>query len=172
MKRSVALLGLVLIPLVGFVPAAEATGAAACTISGTMNFAPSPLDPQQGTWTIDPAVIECHGLFKGVDRITGPGSFSGAGAYTTLPTGSAACVHHIGTGTVDYVIPTVSTDVHLIEPHDFVLLGAGAFATPSLRGSFQLTPPYDDSGNCVTKPLTRALFLAQATLVRITTTPS
>jgi hypothetical protein len=73
-------------------------------------------------------------------------------------------MHHVGTGNVDYMIPTTEADVRIKEPHDFVLAGAGAFATPSLHGSFQITPPY--AGDCVTKPVTRATFIAQALMLR------
>jgi hypothetical protein len=73
-------------------------------------------------------------------------------------------MHHVGTGKVDYMIPTSEADVRIQEPHDFVLAGAGAFTTPSLRGTFQITPPYE--GDCVTRPVTRATFIAQAVLLR------
>ena len=43
------------------------------------------------------------------------------------------------------------------------MAGAGAFTTPTLRGTFQL-PLYD--GNCMTTPRTTTLFLAQVTLAR------
>lgn len=165
MKRPVAvLLGLVVSPLVGFAPAAEATGGAVCAITGTIAFSPSTLTSTQGAWRIEPAVISCQGLFKGRERIIGPGSFTGSGFYTAVPTGTGTCMRHLGTGTVDYTIKTTATDVHINEQNDFVMAGAGAFATPSLRGSFQVTPPYD--GDCVTKPLTSATFVAQAVMVR------
>jgi hypothetical protein len=57
--------------------------------------------------------------------------------------------------------------VHLKEPQSFVLAGAGTFSTPILRATFQVTPPTD--GDCVTTPVTKALFIAQATMVRFRT---
>lgn len=164
MKRWLISLGLAALPIVGTVSTAEATGGAACTITGTINFEPSPVTPAEGTWRIEPAVIDCRGLFRSWDRILGPGVFAGSGAYTTLPTSEGSCLHNIGSGTVDYWIPTTEADVHINEEHNFVLAGAGVFLTPTLRGTFQVTPPYD--GDCVTKPVTRALFLAEASMVR------
>lgn len=137
--RRLAILGLSVLPLLGFVPAAEATGAAACTVSGTISLSSS-------TWSIAPAVIECRGLFNRVERILGPGSFRGSGTYDGLA----------GSGTIDYWIPTSEQDVHITEPHTFVLAGGGGFTTPTLRGGFQIEPPYDG----------HSLFLAQALLVR------
>jgi hypothetical protein len=162
-KRPVALLtGLVALPLVAFGPTAGAAGGAVCSIGGTINFFPA--SAIQGRWTIDPAVINCQGLFRATERIIGPGKFAGAGTYSETPAGSGTCLHHVGTGSVDYMIPTSEADVHIKEPHDFVLAGAGEFATPSLRGSFQITPPYE--GDCLSKPVTRATFIAQALLLR------
>jgi hypothetical protein len=164
-KRTVRLaLALASLPLIGFVPPAEATGAAACTISGTITFLPSDNTTAQGAWMIGPAVISCQGLFNGYERILGPGTFSGAGSYTALPGGSGHCLRNVGSGTVDYTFPTTGADVHLVEPNDYTLAGVGTFSTPSLRGTFEVTPPYE--GDCLTKPITKALFLAQTTLVR------
>jgi hypothetical protein len=151
------------LPLVGFAPAAEATGAAGCTITGTITFSHS-ANSAQGAWRIDPAVISCHGLFNGYERILGPGRFTGAGSYTALPGGSGTCLHNVGSGTVDYTFPTTGADVHLVEPNNYTLAGIGTLTSPSLRGTFQVTPPYE--GDCVTKPIAKAFFLAQATLVR------
>jgi len=50
------------------------------------------------------------------------------------------------------------------EPHAFLLAGAGVFTTPTLRGTFQI-PLYE--GNCLTAPVSRAMFLAQVSLVRV-----
>jgi len=164
-KRPVALLVGLLMPLIGFIPAADAAGVAACAISGTINFAPSSTTAAtQGLWSIGPAVINCQGLLKGVSRITGPGSFRGSGSYKALPVGGGTCLQQVGTGTVEYLIPTSDNDVHISERHDFILAGGGEFTTPSLRGAFQATPPYD--GDCVTKPVTRATFVAQALMAR------
>jgi hypothetical protein len=165
-RRTVrwALAALVGLPLVGFVPPAEATGAAACSITGTITFVHAPEKTDQGVWTIDPAVISCHGLFNGYERILGPGRFSGTGSYATLPGPSGTCLRNVGSGKLDYTFPTTGSDVHLVEPNNYTLAGVGAFTSPSLKGTFQITPPYE--GDCVTKPITRALFLAEATLVR------
>jgi hypothetical protein len=163
-KRSLIILGLAALPIVGPVSTAEATGGAACTITGTISFEPSPVTPADGKWRIEPAVIDCRGLFRSWERILGPGVFAGSGTYTTLPTSGASCLHNIGSGIVDYRIPTTEADVHLNEQHNFVLAGAGAFSTPTLRGTFQVTPPYE--GDCVTKRVTKALFLAEASMVR------
>jgi hypothetical protein len=155
-------MGLVALPFVGYAPTAEAAGGAVCSISGTINFFPAPAT--QGRWAVDPAVINCQGLFRATERIIGPGRFAGSGTYTETPAGSGTCMHHVGTGNVDYMIPTSEADIRIKEPHDFVLAGGGAFVTPSLRGSFQITPPYE--GDCVAKPVTRATFIAQALLLR------
>ncbi len=164
MKRSVALLvGLVMVPMVGDVPAANATGGGACIITGTINFVHAAEGPH-GRWTIDPAVITCQGLYNGYERFIAPGRFNGAGSYTALPAESGRCLHHIGSGTLDYTFTTSQSDIHLVEPLDYTLAGVGAFLTPSLRGTFSVTPPYD--GDCVTKPVKRALFVAEAVLTR------
>ena len=152
------------LPLVGFVPTAEATGAAACTITGTITFSHAANTTTQRVWTIDPAIISCQGLYNGYERIMGPGRFFGSGSYTALPNGNGACLHNVGSGTVDYTFPTTAYDIRLVEPQDYTMAGVGAFTTPSLRGTFQITPPYE--GDCVTTPITKAFFLAQATLVR------
>ncbi len=163
--RALLALGLVLLTI-PTAPTAHAAGLAACTITGTIRFFPSSENRMQGAWNVEPAVIDCRGVFtvRGRQRILRPGSFSGSGTYAALPTGTGTCLHHVGSGTVDYWIFTSEADVHLKEPQSFVLAGTGTFSTPSLRATFQLTPPTD--GDCVTKPVARALFVAQATLVR------
>jgi hypothetical protein len=166
-RLTVVLPGLVLLPILGSVPPADAAGVAACTISGTITFSsPSTPAPREGVWTIDPAVIDCHGLFNTWERILGPGSFTGSGTFTMAPHGGGACVQHVGSGTVDYRIPTSEQDVHLVEDQTFALAGAGSFRTPSLGGTFQLAPPHDGERNCLTEPVTRAVFVAQALMVR------
>ena len=162
MKRSfVAELGcLTLASFLTAAPAAEATAAGVCTISGTINFSTSA--SSQGRWDISPGVIECRGFFFGWNPMLGRGSFAASGSYTAVPSG-AGCVEQLGSGTVDYWITTTDQHVHLIEPHSFILAGAGTFTTPTLRGTFQI-PLYD--GNCVTAPRTTTLFLAQVTLAR------
>jgi len=163
MKRAIAVLaGLMMSVLVGPVPAAHALGVGACTISGTITFTP-PGSTGQGLWKIDPAVINCEGTWAGPDRFVGPGPFTGAGSYTALGPGGG-CLRKIGKGTVDYALRTTSTIARVSEPHEFVMAGAGRFATPLLQGSFLATPPYD--GDCLLKPVTRATFVAQALMVR------
>lgn len=158
------LLALGPLTLLGFSPPAVATGAGICTISGTIRFAQSELAATEGQWSIGPAVISCQGLYNGYERILGPGDFAGAGTYTAFPDGSGACLHSVGSGTVEYGFPTTAYDIRLVEPQNYTLVGVGAFTTPSLRGTFEVTPPYE--GDCVTKPVTQALFVAQASLVR------
>jgi hypothetical protein len=165
MKRTLAwVMALASLPLVGSVPAAEATGGAACTITGTITFLHPPDTATEGTWTIEPAIISCNGLFNGYERILGPGKFTGSGSYRAPAGGSGTCLRNVGSGTVDYTFPTTASDVHLVEPNEYTLAGVGALSSPSLKGTFQMTPPFE--GDCVTKPITRALFLAEASLVR------
>jgi hypothetical protein len=163
-KRPIAFVaGLVLLPFIGVVPGAHAMGGAACTISGTIDFVPSAATPGQGVWTIEPGVISCQGLFRAKRIITGPGKFSGSGTYTAA-TGQAPCLHNVGSGEVDYVVPTTEADNRIQEHHDFVFAGAGAFTTPTLRGTFQVVPPLD--GGCLAKP-TKAGFVAEAAMARL-----
>lgn len=163
MKRSFVaeLVCLTLASFLTAAPAAEATAAGVCTIRGTISFSPSA--SSQGRWDIAPGVIACRGFFFGWNPMLGPGSFVASGSYTAVSS-SAGCVEQLGSGTVDYWIMTTRQHVHLIEPHSFILAGAGAFITPTLRGTFQI-PLYD--GNCVTTPRTTTLFLAQVTLARV-----
>jgi hypothetical protein len=164
-KRLIALVaGLALVPLVGLAPKADAIGAGACTISGTIAFEPPNGPYMRGAWTIRPGAIDCKGVYKGPDYFTGQGPFTGSGTYTVLPTGTGACVHQVGEGTVDYMFRTISGTYNLREKNEFVLAGAGKFTTPSLRGTFVIPPPYE--GDCVTTPVTRATFIAQVVLAR------
>ncbi|HEV8626281.1 MAG TPA: hypothetical protein VG034_17665 [Acidimicrobiia bacterium] len=164
MHRSIAVLaGLALAIFLGPAPAAEAFGAGACTIGGTITFTPSGQTPGQGTWDISPGVIQCRGQFNTYEYMLRHGSFSGSGTYTSLPSTEGTCLKELGTGTVDYWIPTDKQDIHTVEPYAFLLAGAGAFTTPTLRGVFQVTT-FDH--NCVTGPGTKASFLAQVTLFR------
>jgi len=158
--------GLGILSLVGLIPAepAEATGTAACAISGTITFSHSELTTTNGFWTIGPALISCQGPYNGYERITGPGTFAGSGTYTAFPSGSGACLHSVGKGRIQYGFPTTDYDIRLDEPNDYTLVGAGVLSSPSLKGTFEVTPPYD--GDCVTKPVTAATFVAQASLVR------
>ena len=165
MKRSIGMvLGLVMLPLVAFVPAAHSTGGGGCTINGTISFLQPASGSTQGHWSIEPGRIDCQGLYNGYYRFNGPGAFTGSGTYDAGPLATGGCAH-AGSGTVDYRFQTTVDDIHLVEPLNYVLLGAaGAFTTPSLRGVFQVSPPYE--GDCLTRPLTRAVFVAQATLIR------
>jgi hypothetical protein len=163
-KRTIMLaVGLLAAPFVGHVPDAGATGTAACIVSGTITFSGGPLNALEGVWAIGPAVITCQGLFNGYERILGPGSFTGSGTYQALPDGSGTCLRNLGTGTLDYGFPTTQADIHLVEPGSYTLVGAGALVTPSLRGTFQVAPV---EGDCLTVPVTTAVFVAQVSLVR------
>ena len=164
MKRPIAwVVGLLLLPLIGVVPTAHAMGTAACRISGTIDLVPTSTTGQ-GRWMIEPGVINCEGLFRAKRMITGPGKFSGSGTYDEASPGAGPCLHIVGTGQVDYTVPTFDADNRIQEQQDFVLAGAGAFATPSLRGSFQVVPPYE--GNCLSKPV-KGTLVAEAVLVRL-----
>ena len=167
-RRSVAVIaGLALAILAAPAPPADAVAAGACVITGTIVFAPSAGGAEQGAWRIDPAVISCRGPFRvpHPEQMSGEaGQFSGVGSYHAVPSGDGHCLRELGTGTVDYWIKTEEQDVHVKEPHAFLLAGAGLFTTPTLRGTFQI-PLYE--GNCLTSPVNRAMFLAQVTLVRV-----
>ncbi len=162
-RRVVVLAGLALAFLFGPAPSAEAVGAGACTIGGTITFTASEQAPGQGTWSIAPGVIECRGQFNTYEYMVRNGEFTGSGTYTA-PAAEVGCFRELGTGSVDYWIHTDKQDIHVVEPYAFLLSGAGAFTTPTLRGLFQIAN-YED-GNCLTGPVTRASFLAQVTLAR------
>ena len=169
MKRSVAVLAVLgLAGVIGPAPAADAVGGGVCTISGTITFTPSALTPEHGAWNISPAVIQCRGRFNVMEDMVRQGSFSGIGSYSAVPSGDGHCLRELGNGTVDYWIATEEQDVHMKEPHSFLLAGAGLFTTPTLRGTFQV-PLYE--GNCLTAPVTKALFLAEVTLTRVPSSP-
>jgi hypothetical protein len=168
--RRILLLGaIVAMSVVGFVPAASGLGGAVCVISGTISFAPPSAESPAGSpgaWNIGPAQIQCNGIINGY-RIWGTGPFTGSGTYTSLPAAGSACghlAHHVGIGDVDYLMRSAAMLFRVREAKRFVLAGAGEFSTPTLRGALQLLPPYD--GDCVTKPITRATFLAQARYLR------
>jgi hypothetical protein len=161
-KRIIGVLTLVVLPLLGFAPPAHAVGYGACTIVGTITFAPK--TATAGTWTIGPATLDCQGVIGKRGRIIGRGPFRGSGTYTALPPGDAACLRQSGTGKVEYVIPTFNGRIAVSEGQSHTLAGAGLFQTESLHGTFQLPPPYD--GDCLTKPVTRATFVAQVLLYR------
>ena len=156
--------------VVGFVPAASGLGGAVCAIGGTITFAPPSAGAAAGSpgaWNIGPAQIECNGAINGY-RISGTGPFTGSGTYSSPPEAAGSpcghLVHHVGIGNVDYLMRSAAMIYRVRESKRFVLAGAGEFSTPSLRGAIQLLPPYD--GDCVTKPITRATFLAQGRYLR------
>lgn len=160
MKRFVAALSVLGMAVLGFTPTAGAVGYGACTIVGTISF--SSQTPSTGTWAIGPAILDCQGIVGKRARITGRGPLSGSGTYNALAPG--ACFPQQGTGKVDYAIPTASGLIQVSETASDTLAGAGVFNTPTLNGTFQVPPPYD--GDCVTKPLRRATFVAQVVLYR------
>lgn len=175
MKRPLAALtGLTLTMLVWPASTAEAVGVGACTISGTIRFTAAPGAGDQGVWDINPAVIQCRGMFnvvstprgeRGVgEQFTGQGQhFSGSGSYKTIPSSDGGCLHELGEGDVDYWMVTQNQDIHMQEKNAFTLAGAGTFTTPTLHGSFQI-PLHE--GQCLTGPATTALFLAEVAVVR------
>jgi hypothetical protein len=157
-------------------PAAHALGTGACLISGTIRFTPHPTSTGSGVWDINPAVIQCQGMFNAVssprtgygvgEPFTGSGQqFRGSGSYQTVPSGDHGCFHELGEGDVDYWFATVNQDVHMREKNSFILAGAGVFTTPTLYGSFQI-PMHE--GSCLSGPPTTALFVAEVSVVRTT----
>lgn len=162
MKRIVGVLALVVLPQVGFAPPAHAVGYGACTIVGTISF--SAETATSGTWAIGPAMLDCQGVIGKRGRIIGRGPFRGSGTYSALPPGDGACLRQTGAGKVEYVIPTFNGRIFVTEAQSHTLAGAGLFDTESLHGPFQVAPPYD--GDCLTKPVTRAAFVAQVMLYR------
>jgi hypothetical protein len=160
-KRLVAALAVVGSAVSGFSPRADAVGYGACTIVGTISFSSQTLST--GTWTIAPATLDCQGIIGKRARITGRGPLRGSGTYNALA-GNGACLAQNGTGQVEYVIPTASGTIQVNEAVSHTLAGAGVFDSTSLHGTFQIPPPYE--GDCVTKPLSRATFVAQVILYR------
>lgn len=165
-KRSVAatvsLISLVVAPLLLTARPAAAHAAGGCTITGTMAFSPSAPAATDGRWAVSPGVISCRGVYNGWERIINPGSFSASGTYTTIPA-AGGCAVQLGAGTVDYWVLTSEQDIHFKEPHAFSPGSAGAFTTPSLRGTFQIPP---DAG-CVNGSAARkTTFAAEVSLVR------
>jgi hypothetical protein len=161
-KRFVAVLAVLMLPMFGLSPAADAVGQGACTITGTITFSGG--DQGQGVWKIGPATLDCQGLIAARRRIIGRGPFRGSGTFTEAVAGTGACLHHLASGTVDYRIPTSGGDILVSEPDTYTLAGgAGLFTTPTLRGPFQVAP---FEGDCVSKPVTRATFVAELVLLR------
>jgi len=162
-KRVVVAVTVAVLALMASVPGAGAVGGGACRITAHIAFAPK--SAGDGGWMIERGIIDCVGLLAGgKNRITGAGEFSGSGTYTTVPAPGGACVQQVATGRFSYRIPTSGGYVVIDEPGGYTLVGAGALSTPTLRGPVEIAPPY--SGDCVTKPVTAASFLAQATLYR------
>ena len=161
MKRFIAVLTVVGMTVLGFEVRADAVGYGFCSVVGTISF--SAKSPTAGTWTIGPAILDCQGIIGKRARITGRGPLRGSGTYTALPP-SDACFRQAGTGKVEYEIPTASGTIKVNEAETHTIAGAGVLDTPSLHGVFQLPPPYD--GDCLTKPLSRATFVAQLVLYR------
>ena len=160
MKRFIAGLSVLGMAVLGFMPSAGAVGYGACTIIGTISF--SSQTPSAGTWSIGPATLDCQGIVGKRARITGRGPLSASGTYEALA--PASCLPQKGTGKVTYVIPTASGVIRVDEALNDTVAGVGVIDTPTLHGTFQVLPPYD--GDCVTKPLKRATFVAQVVLYR------
>jgi len=161
-KRFLVGLAVVGLAVFGLTPRADAVGYGACTIVGTITFSSQTLST--GTWTIGPATLDCQGIIGKRARITGRGPLRGSGTYTALAPGDGGCLRQSGTGKVEYMIPTASGTIKVSEAVTHTLAGAGVLDTPSLHGVFQVQPPYD--GDCVTKPVSRATFVAQLILYR------
>lgn len=161
-KRVVAVLALVVLPVLGFTQPAQAVGYGACTIVGTITFSTATMSA--GTWTIGPATLDCQGVIGKRARITGRGPFQGSGTYSGLAPGDGGCLRQTGTGKVEYTIPTASGTIQVSEAETHVIALAGVIDTPTLHGTLEVLPPYD--GDCLTKPVSRASFVAQVTLYR------
>ena len=162
MKRVVAVLALVVLPALGFTQPAHAVGYGACTIVGTITFSTTTMST--GTWTIGPATLDCQGIIGKRARITGRGPFTGSGTYTAIAPGDGGCLRQTGTGKVEYSIPTASGTIQVREAETHTLAPVGVIDTPTLHGTLQVLPPYD--GDCVTKPVSRAAFVAEVMLYR------
>jgi hypothetical protein len=136
-RTAAALISLVAVPLMASAQPADAHAVGACAITGAITFSePAPAVPD-GHWTINQGVINCRGVYNGWERIINPGSFSASGTYRPLP-GGGPCAVQLGEGTVDYWVLTSEQDIHFQEPHAFSPGPAGAFTTPTLRGTFQI----------------------------------
>src|SRR4051794_32636468 len=153
LRRWLVLLAGMATAVVGFVPPAHAVGGATCVIGGTITLSAPSMTTGAGTWEISPGLIECNGVVNGY-RIWGSGPFSGQGTYSALPPAGGPCLHQTGIGMVDYTFQSGAMVFHRQETQRFVLVGGGAFTTPTVRGTLQLAPPYQ--GDCLTRPLTRA----------------
>jgi hypothetical protein len=160
---SVSLISLVVAPLMLTAGPAGAHAAGACTITGTITFAPTAPAAADGRWAVSPGVISCRGVYNGSERIINPGPFTASGTYTSVPA-AGGCAVQLGSGTVDYWVLTSEQDIHFREPHAAFSPGsAGAFTTPTLRGAFQIPPDAGCLGDLAGQ---KAAFLAEVALVR------
>jgi hypothetical protein len=157
-----AVLGLVVVPVFGFTPAADAVGYGVCTITGTITF--SSESPEAGSWNIGAAAIDCQGLIAGRRRIIGRGPFNGSGSFSSVPPVNGGCLQQNGIGKVNYKLPTTSGVITVSEPVNHTLAGTGVLNTPTLHGLFQLSPSYN--GDCMTKPVGKTSFVAEVLLYR------
>lgn len=164
MKRFVAALGAVVLPIIGLVPTADAAGYGVCTLSGTITFKAH--DQSGGDWFIGPAILDCQGV-SGRRRLLGKGSFTGSGTYASLaPAGG--CLEETGKGTVEYRVPTTSGDILLKEAVTHTLAAAGVIDTETIHGLVQLAP----NGDCLTKPVARTSFVSQILFLRYPRDPT
>lgn len=162
MKRVVAALGVVVLPVLHVAPAAEAgLGAGTCVINGQIRFSPANGPSGQGMWQTESATIECHGLIYGLNRLDGRGPFAGSGSLGPLSAGTGPCMLDLGPGSIDYTIPTTMGDLRIVEP---IAAGLGFFTSRNMSGSFQLIPPYE--GGCAVNPFGRATFMAEGIFTR------
>ena len=168
MKRFVAVVAAVVLPLAGFAAPADATGYGICTITGTINFSSD--TPSTGKWDIRTAVIDCQGIVAARRRIIGRGPFKGSGTFSAVAPGAGGCLQQVGTGNVEYRIPTSNGDILVREVIDHTVVGVGVFNTPSLHGVFELPPPY--GGDCVTTAVGTSTFVAQVLLLRYRRVPN
>jgi hypothetical protein len=159
---SLSLVFLMMAPLVITARPAAANAVGACTITGTMKFSKAAPSAPDGRWAVSPGVISCRGVYNGWERIINPGSFTASGAFSAFPPGGP-CAVALGAGTFDYWVLTSEQDIHFKEPHTFTPGSAGAVATPSLRGGFQIPP---DAGCLSGSAAETAPFMAEVTLVR------
>ena len=162
MKRVVAVLSVLMLPVLHAAPAAEAGfGVGTCVINGKIKFSPAMAGSGQGRWETESATIECHGVIYGLARILGRGPFYGSGTMGPLSAGTGPCMLDLGPGDIDYTIPTTMGDLRIIEP---IAAGLGVFTSRNMSGSFQLFPPYE--GGCAVNPLGRATFMGEGIFTR------
>ena len=164
MKRILAVIALFVLPAIGLPAPAHAVGYGACTVVGTITFVEADALASTGTWSIGPAILDCQGVIGKRARIIGRGPFRGHGTFTAVAPAGGGCLRQTGTGSVNYEIPTATGTIKVEEAETHTLVGAGALETPSLHGTFQVPPPYQ--GDCVSKPVSKASFVAELVLIR------